>query len=184
MRILPSFLLAALLLVTSPASPALAQSLFWTQSEATTLDQLYDSLKAAPDEASARAIADAIWAIWTRPDNGAAAARVAEIIEKSGFAGPASQMPLIEALVADYPDYPEAWNLRATARFFRGDTAGALNDIAETLKREPSHFGALAGRALILHDMGRTEDALAAIKAGLAVHPFLPERTLFPDLAP
>ena len=184
MRVLPSFLLAALLLVTTPASAARAQSPFWSQSEVTTLDQLYDSLKAAPDEASARTTADAIWAIWTQPDNEAAAAHVAEIIEKSGLAGPASQMPLIEALVADFPDYPEAWNLRATARFFRGDTAGALADIAETLKREPSHFGALAGRALILHELGRSEDALAAIKAGLAVHPFLPERALFPDLAP
>lgn len=184
MRVRPSFFLAALLLVTTPASAALAQSSFWSQSEAATLDQLYESLKAAPNEARARAIADAIWAIWTRPDNTAAATRMAEILEKSGFAGPASQMPLIEALVADYPDYPEAWNLRATARFFRGDTAGALEDIVETLKREPSHFGALAGRALILHEMGRSDEALAAITAALAVHPFLSERGLFPELAP
>lgn len=176
--------LAALLLAVTPASTAFAEAHFWSQSETADLDRLHTSLKSAPDEASARALADQIWAIWTRPDDQAIAGRVAEILEKAGFGGPATQMPLIEELVADYPDYPEAWNFRATARFLRGDNPGALADIEEVLKREPRHFGALAGRALILQGTGKGEEALAAIKAALAVHPFLPERALFPELAP
>ncbi|PXA98193.1 hypothetical protein DMC47_09815 [Nostoc sp. 3335mG] len=160
-----------------------AQSPFWSAAESGELDTLFARLADASDEAEARSTADAIWIIWTRPDNEEAAARVAEIIEKAGFGGPATQLPLIEGLVADFPDYPEAWNMRATARFLRGDNDGALADIAETLKREPRHFGALAGRALILDSQGKGEPALSAMRAALAVHPFLPERQLFPELA-
>ena len=177
-------LLAGMLLTMTPPATTQAQTGFWSQLEVAELDRLHRDLKSAPDEASARAIADRIWLIWTRPDDQAVAMRVAEILEKAGFGGPATQMPLIEDLVADHPDYPEAWYFRATARFMRGDNEGALSDIEEVLKREPRHFGALAGRALILHGMGRGEEALEAIRLALAVHPFLAERTLFPELGP
>lgn len=183
MRLSLGLFLAALLLAATPASTSLAQTSFWSQTDAADLDRLHASLRAAPDEARARAIADQIWTVWTRPDNEAIAGRVAEILEKAGFGGPATQIPLIEELIADHPDYPEAWNLRATARFLSGDDQGALDDIEEVLRREPRHFGALAGRALILHSMGKGKAALDAIKAALAVHPFLPERALFPELA-
>lgn len=184
MRTLSGLILAALLLAVTAAAGASAEATFWSAEEAGELDRLHAGLLSAPDEASARAIADRIWTIWTGPDDPAIAGRVAEIVEKAGFGGPATQMPLIEALVADYPDYPEAWNLRATARFMRGDNDGALADIEEVLRREPRHFGALAGRALILDGMGKGEEALAAIREALAVHPFLPERALFPGLGP
>jgi tetratricopeptide (TPR) repeat protein len=176
-------ILAALMLALLPVTPSMAEATIWSTREAQQLDALFARLKSAPDEASARALADKIWTIWTRPEDTRIAARVAEIIEKSGFAGPFSQMPLIEKLVADYPDYAEGWNLRATARYFGGDNEGSLSDIDEVLKREPRHFGALAGRAVMLQGQGKGEEALQAIRAALAVHPFLPERQLFPELA-
>lgn len=184
MRLFARPLLAALLLAVTPAPMVLAQPSFWNVDEQASLDILYEHLKSAPDDTTARAIAEEIWGIWTKPDDKVVAARFAEILDKTGLTGPAAQMPLIDALIADYPDYPEGWNLRATAKFVSGDYEGSLADITETLKREPNHFGALAGRALIFHSQGRSEEALAAIKAALAVHPFLSERGLFPELAP
>lgn len=176
-------ILVAVLLALSPVTPSLAQATIWSSAQADRLDALFARLKVAPDEATARILADDIWTIWTQPSNEIIALRVKEIIEGGGFAGPASQIPLIDALVAEYPDYSGGWDLRATARFHRGDNAGSLADIAETLIREPRHFGALSGRALILDSQGKREEALAAIRAGLAIHPFLPERHLFPELA-
>ncbi|ODT66200.1 MAG: hypothetical protein ABS75_28580 [Pelagibacterium sp. SCN 63-23] len=146
------------------------------------LDTLLDRLAQASDEPEARALADHVWQIWARPDDAELAARMAAILTASGFAGPAGQMPLIEKLIADYPDYAEGWNLRATAHFLRGDHDAALADIEQVLSREPRHFGALSGRALIYHSQGRYADALEAMKAALAIHPFLPERGLFPEL--
>jgi len=184
MRMLPRLAIAALLLAVVPAGPSLAQSYERSATQSAQLDVLFARLAAAPDEASARRTADEIWRIWTRPHDPALAARVAEIITGGGFAGPIAQLPEINALIADYPDYAEGWNLRATANFMHGDYEAALADVAETLKREPRHFGALAGRALILHTQGRHDEALEAIRAALAIHPFLPERGLFPELGP
>lgn len=183
MRILLTIALA-LMLALSPAGAAMAETDIWSQTQIEELDDLFARLKAAPDEAAARALADRIWTIWTQPEDETIAARMKEIIETGGFGGPVAVVPLIDAMVADFPHYSEGWNLRATARFLRGDNDGALADIEEALKREPRHFGALAGRALILRGQGKGEEALAAIKAGLAIHPFLPERHLFPELAP
>ena len=46
------------------------------------------------------------------------------------------------------PDYVEAWNRRATIYYMKKDYGHALADIREVLKREPRHFGALAGLGL------------------------------------
>jgi tetratricopeptide (TPR) repeat protein len=180
MRTLLYLVMTALLMALAPAAIALDYARSAAQSA--SLDALFADLASAPDEASARATADQIWSMWTQPDDPVLAARVEAIITGGGFAGPVAQFPLIDALVADYPDYAEGWNLRATANFLRGDNDAALADVVETLRREPRHFGALAGRALILHGQGKYEEALEAIKAALEIHPFLPERGLFPEL--
>ena len=184
MRLLVRVAMTVLLLGLVPAGHGLAQSDQAKQVQTAELDRLFDDLSAARDEATARSVADRIWRIWTQPDDPALAARMAEIITGGGLAGPVAQLPLLDDLVADYPDYAEGWNQRATVRFLRGDYDGALADIEQVLKREPRHFGALAGQALIYHTQGKGEEALAAMKAALDIHPFLPERTLFPQLPP
>lgn len=181
-RWLIHLLLAAGLLLGPLMALTPARVLAQGQGEASALDSLFAQLRTAPDETIARATADRIWTIWTQPDDPVLAARVAEIITGGGFAGPVAQVAEINALVEDYPDYAEGWNLRATANFMRGDYDASLADVAETLKREPRHFGALAGRALILHSQGRREEALKAMREALDIHPFLPERGLFPEL--
>ncbi|WP_086470698.1 tetratricopeptide repeat protein [Devosia lucknowensis] len=171
------FLVAAL-----PSSVALGQTFTPSATQSAELDALFSRLSASTTEPEARQIADRIWRIWTRPDDPVLAARVDEIIKGGGFAGPASQLPLIDALIEDYPDYPEGWNLRATAHFMRGAYDDALADVARTLALEPRHFGAMAGRALILHTQGKYDQALESIKQALDIHPWLPERSLFPEL--
>jgi hypothetical protein len=58
----------------------------------------------------------------------------------------------------------------------------SLADIDKVLEFEPRHFGALSGQALIYLAMGKRPLALKAMAAALAVHPFLNERQLFPEL--
>lgn len=176
------FLVALALALAAPPSGVLAQAPAPVSAEATVLDSLFVELRRAPDEATARKIAERIWRAWTQPADAELKDRMAEVIAGGGLSGPAAQLPLLDALVADYPDYAEGWNQRATARFLTGDNEGSLADIERTLALEPRHFGALAGRALILHGMGRMDEALEAVKAALDIHPFLPERALFPEL--
>jgi tetratricopeptide (TPR) repeat protein len=182
MRTLIRLAIAALLLAPLPASPVLAQTYSRGAAQTAELDALFARLSASTSATDAREIADAIWVIWTQPDDPVLAARVAEIITAGGLAGPVSQMVLLDQLVADYPDYSEGWNMRATAYFLRGAYDESLADIEKTLALEPRHFGALAGRGLIFHAQGKREEALEAIGAALDIHPWLAERGLFPEL--
>ena len=62
-----------------------------------------------------------------------------------------------------------------------GEYEKSLDAIAEVLKREPKHFGALAGKGIILLMRGRTAEGEAALKKALKIDPFLKERALIKD---
>jgi len=47
------------------------------------------------------------------------------------------------------PNYVEGWNKRATIRYLLGDFQKSLEDINQVLTRQPRHFGAISGTALI-----------------------------------
>jgi Tfp pilus assembly protein PilF len=57
--------------------------------------------------------------------------------------------------------------------FLRGEHENAARDIAETLAREPRHFGALAGLSHVREAQGDPLAALRAFEAALAIHPRL-----------
>ena len=67
----------------------------------------------------------------------------------------------------------EAWNRRATIYYMKKDYGRALADIREVLRREPRHFGALAGLGLILQDLGDDKQALEVYRRALAIYPHL-----------
>lgn len=76
------------------------------------------------------------------------------------------------SVVIDHdPDFAEAWNGRATAYFLANRLGQSLADIEQVLRRNPQHFGALTGLGMILEQIDRPEDALAAYRASLAIHP-------------
>ena len=84
-------------------------------------------------------------------------------------------LDLLDAVIRLKPDFAEGWNRRATVYFIREDFGASLADIERVLQLEPRHWGALSGLAMILVQIDRDEDALAAIDGALAVHPHLEE---------
>ena len=87
---------------------------------------------------------------------------------------------LLDALLIKQPDFAEAWNQRAFAKFLKGDLYASLTDIDETLKREPRHFGALAGRARIEMRLGRPEAAVKTMGIVGQVHPWMARQSAIP----
>lgn len=77
------------------------------------------------------------------------------------------------AAIDHFPDFAEAWNLRATAFYALGQFGQSLADIEQVLVREPRHFGALTGLAVILESMGRETDALAAYREAARWNPHM-----------
>ncbi len=78
---------------------------------------------------------------------------------------------ILDATIILLPDWAEGWNARATLRYLDGDYDGSMADIAETLKREPRHLGALLGMASILQSRDKDEDALKVYGRVLAIAP-------------
>lgn len=161
------------------ALPALADE----AADRAALDKLFVTLHDAPDEATAKAAADKIWTIWTQPSDPDLALRMRDVIEARMTRGVDTTIKLLDALIADYPDYAEAWNQRATMHFIAGDYEASIADCGKVLELEPRHFGALSGRAMMYLQMGKRSLALRDIQAALAIHPYLAERALFPELA-
>ena len=143
------------------------------------LDFLFGALKVAPDDATAKAVEERIWAVWTasRSDTtNLLMMRVKTAVEAKDLD---LAVTLLDSIVKIKPDYVEGWNRRATIFYMKKDYGRALADIREVLKREPRHFGALAGFGLILQDVGDDKHALDVYRRALAVYPRM-ER--IPDL--
>jgi tetratricopeptide (TPR) repeat protein len=137
------------------------------------LNTLFGALKVAPDDVSAKAIEERIWAVWSvsRSDTtNLLMMRVQTAVENKDLD---LAIKLLGAVVKIKPNYVEAWNRRATLYYMKKEYGRALTDIAEVLKREPRHFGALSGLGLILQDIGQDKLALDAYRKALAVYPRL-----------
>lgn len=169
-------LLGPALVVTVP--PALAQ----TERETAALDALFAQLAAAPDAATARQLSNQIWLYWTTPSDPDLAARMQDVLMLRRQADFPAAIALLDEIVRDHPDYAEGWNQRATVYYLLRNYEQSLADIARVLALEPRHFGALVGRAAIYVNQGRRDLALEDMATALAIHPFLVERALFPEL--
>jgi len=137
------------------------------------LDTLFEALKVAPDDDSAKAIENRIWAVMLVSKSDTANLlmnRVKSAIEAKDLD---LAIKLLDGITEIKPDYIEAWNRRATIYYMKKDYGHALIDIAHVLALEPRHFGALSGLGLIMQDIGDDKYALKAYRRALAVHPHL-----------
>jgi tetratricopeptide (TPR) repeat protein len=171
-------------------APALAQQGTWLEppkqlpnvgrgDRIRNLDFLFGALKLAPDDVTAKAIEERIWAMWLVARSDTAnllMTRVKTAIEQKDLD---LAIKLLDAVVKIKPDYVEAWNRRATIYYMKKDYGHSLADIREVLKREPRHFGALSGLGLIMQDIGDDKQALEVYRRALAVYPRLQR---IPDL--
>jgi tetratricopeptide (TPR) repeat protein len=143
------------------------------------LDRLFEALKVAPDDDSAKYVENRIWAIWLGSPSDTANLLMGRV--KTAVDGKDLDLAikLLDAVIDIRPDFVEAWNRRATVYYTKKDFGRALADIREVLAREPRHFGALSGLGIILQELGDDKHALEMFRRALAVHPRL-ER--IPDL--
>jgi tetratricopeptide (TPR) repeat protein len=80
-------------------------------------------------------------------------------------------LKILDSTIALQPDWAEGWNARATTRYLDDDYKGSMADIAQTLKRDPKHLGALMGMGMILEAREKREDALKIYQRVLEIAP-------------
>jgi tetratricopeptide (TPR) repeat protein len=166
--------LGALLLLGGVPAPA-------AETGSDTREALFAALAQARAEPEARAIEERIWAFWLKaPDHDSQLLLDRSIMAQQRLDYRSSLM-LLGQLIERAPAYAEGWNQRAIVLFLMGAHEDSLEAIERTLALEPKHFGALAGKGVILLGLGRDAAAQAALREALKVNPWLKERALITE---
>jgi tetratricopeptide (TPR) repeat protein len=114
-----------------------------------------------------------IWALWGASDSPTAEVLLTQAQRAINDGAPAEALSILNRVIATYPDFAEAWNKRATLYFMMKRYDQSLADIDKVLDLEPRHFGALAGKGLILERQKKYSQARTAYEDALAVNPNL-----------
>jgi tetratricopeptide (TPR) repeat protein len=137
-----------------------------------TVDELFQKLKDA-DARAARRVEREIWNAWSKSGSASADLLLQRGRNAMGEGKTDEAIEHLTALVDHAPEFAEGWNARATAYFQAGQFGPSVADIAQVLRLEPRHFGALAGFGAILEATDRKAEALEVYRAALAIHPHL-----------
>lgn len=143
------------------------------------IEFLFGALKAAPNADAAKAVEGRIWALWMVSPSDTATLLMSRVRRAVEVKNLDLAVHLLDSIVVLRPDYLEAWNRRATIHYLRKDFSRSIEDIRQTLAREPRHFGALAGLGLIMQEFGEDKRALEIYRKAIEVNPQMPR---IPDL--
>ncbi len=162
------------LLILALLLPPLAAQAQTPAEKKAAITQMLDALKVAPNEESAGAIESrlrrlqleastpAVTLLMNRGLRDLIAAQYDDAIEV-----------FTDAITLD-PDHAEAWHQRAVAKYRAGNTVGAINDLNETLVREPRSLAAFRTLTEIASAREDWKAALAAWEKLLEIAPRLP----------
>lgn len=126
------------------------------------------------DEATRATAEAAIWEIWGRSGDAEIDALYQRGVELMNVGAAGEAIRVFTAIVRKKPDFAEGWNKRATLYYTVGEYVKSLHDCDEVIKRNPLHFGALAGYGLIYLRMNQPERALGYLKRALKINPNMP----------
>jgi tetratricopeptide (TPR) repeat protein len=123
------------------------------------------------DPALAARAAETLWQMWHRSGD----PRFDHLLRDGIDAMEHEELSEAEAaftrLIEEAPDFAEGWNKRATVYYLVGEYEKSLRDCDEVMKRNPAHFGALAGYGQIYLRLGQPEKALGYFERALGVNP-------------
>jgi len=122
-----------------------------------------------------RATAEAaIWRIWSRSGDAATDRMFERGLAQMRDGHLKIAVVTFSRAIAMRPGFAEAWNKRATVYFLLGEDDLSLKDCDEVLKRNPQHFGVLAGYGQIYLRKGDLPRALDYFERALAINPNMP----------
>jgi Tfp pilus assembly protein PilF len=151
-----------------------------TVSNASETQKLLDELAAASSGEMAKTIIINIQQAWINSHEDSSEKRLmAQALSAMDDGNLVKAERELTKLIKKNPDFVEAWNKRATVRFFNGDFSGSETDVFEVLSREPRHFGAISGLAMINVHMGALREAVKAYEMLLNIHPYAEDAKKF-----
>ena len=170
-----------ILILSVLASPVLAQTVTGPGGMAVTidpgearakqLDALFQRLKDAQDERAARGLERQISGLLMQSGSDTADLLLSRAIVAFGKNEWDLSISLLDTLTDLKPDFAEGWFRRATIRYQRKELLLAAEDIEQAVKREPRHYAAWMGLALIFRDLDRPKAAVFALRQAQSINP-------------
>lgn len=164
-------IIASALALSLSAAPAA-----WGDQTDPVLPSLFQDLQTVTEPGDIQRITAEIWQRWsTHPTEETLTARLTRGVTMMNQGDYIHAEGIFTDIIAEDPNFAEAWNRRATLYFIMGQFGKSRADIAQTLAIEPRHFGALAGLGLIEMHLQNYEAALLAYEEAAAIHPHMGE---------
>ena len=137
------------------------------------LDSLFDQLKKNDSSTNLKAEMK-IWKIWSthpsKEDLTNLLANGSNLVNERKFY---QAYDIFSKVILLDPNWPEAWNKRATILYIMGRYQESQDDITQVLKLEKRHFGALAGQGLVSIALENYEKAIKSYKEVEKIYPNL-----------
>ena len=152
-------------------------------SQKNILNELFNQLEKINNSKTAELLEKKIWSIWNVHP------RDIKLTEKLEFGAELIQygnydyaLKVFDNILANDPEWSEAWNKRATVFFLMKLYSKSLSDIEKVLKIESRHFGALSGQARIFIKLQEYEKAIVSLKKALKFYPSFRSGELIPEI--
>lgn len=156
-------IVAALVLGAGLSVPAVAQT--------DRLDQLFAELSQTDEEGSLR-IEQEIITEWGKSGSASIDLLLRRGQDALDDGAPDAAVDHFSALVDHAPDFAEGYFLRATSFYLLDEIGPAMADLEEVLTRNPRHFEAMRGLAVMMEELGRADEALALYDMILEIVPY------------
>ena len=114
---------------------------------------------------------DALWAVWFRADTPAHNQTLDEVRAAINRKQLDKAEKLATQLIAEAPNFAEAYNQRAIIFFLQGRFAESAQDCENVIERNPFHIGAIEGMAQCQLQLNRNRDALKTLRRALKLRP-------------
>ena len=149
-----------------------AEAVAWIASHGKPADGKMLQQRLVDESPLVRGVAEqGLWLLWSRSGDKAIDALMAKGVDEMQAARLKDAIVTFSEVIRRKPAFAEGWNKRATAFFLAGDFRKSLADCDEVMKRNPYHFGALAGYGQIYFQQEQYDKAIRYWKRALQVNP-------------
>jgi tetratricopeptide (TPR) repeat protein len=114
---------------------------------------------------------DALWAVWFRADTPEHNKMLEQVRHSINREQLEQAETLSTRLIADAPNFAEAYNQRAFVYYLQGRFAESSEDCQRVLSKNPYHIGAIEGLAKCQLGLNRPRDALKSLRRALKLRP-------------
>ncbi|HBK75009.1 MAG TPA: hypothetical protein DDZ73_01150 [Gammaproteobacteria bacterium] len=138
------------------------------------LDSLFDRLATTSSAEEASDISNEIWQRWSANDDPDVSQLMEIGIRALNYSTYRKALRSFDRVIEMAPQFAEGWNKRATLYYHIREYRRSIDDIKETLRLEPRHFGAWSGLGLVSLAQENYPGALVAFKKALSINPHIP----------